>query len=366
MDDRALVAPQLGRSPRAFLRVAVRCPFGLPAVTEQRAVRRRPSAVPDDVLRHVSAPGGGGRAARGRRWRRALEPRRCARTRGLAASLARATEEQRRVRRELAGDDARLGRRSVARTRHRRLAHAEPTSSACTPTSPSRSHVPATSSGTRSSGSSASPGRPSAAARRRSPRRRSSLSARARRRRERQAGVGARVPRLRGARSRPRARGALALAAEGGDDRAAAGGSAAVVHAPRARRPLRDRRHLGAPACSPSKARRTGRGRSTLVEGAAFHLYSRGAVDYAAVSMPRALRLAASRAPGQPRGCARCAWCSSSLGVVLAFLLGIAFSRALDERPKSSGVVTRVRTLTPLPQGAPGTTVTVTVTTTSP
>ena len=53
-------------------------------------------------------------------------------------------------------------------------------------------------------------------------------------------------------------------------------------------------------------------------------------------------------------------------GVVLAFLLGVAFSRALDERPKSSGVVTCVRTLTPLPQGGAGTTVTVTVTTTSP
>jgi uncharacterized protein len=33
--DRAVVERQLGRQPRAFRRVAVRCPFGLPAVTEQ-------------------------------------------------------------------------------------------------------------------------------------------------------------------------------------------------------------------------------------------------------------------------------------------------------------------------------------------
>jgi len=49
---------------------------------------------------------------------------------------------------------------------------------------------------------------------------------------------------------------------------------------------------------------------------------------------------------------------------VLAFLLGIAFARTLDERPKPGDVVTtNVRTLTPLPQEAPGETVTVTVTT---
>lgn len=33
--DRATVARQIGREPRAFRRVAVRCPFGRPAVTEQ-------------------------------------------------------------------------------------------------------------------------------------------------------------------------------------------------------------------------------------------------------------------------------------------------------------------------------------------
>lgn len=35
MDDEALVARQLGRPPRAFRRVVVRCPYGRPAVTEQ-------------------------------------------------------------------------------------------------------------------------------------------------------------------------------------------------------------------------------------------------------------------------------------------------------------------------------------------
>ena len=35
MTDREVVARQIGRTPRAFRAVAVRCPFGRPAVTEQ-------------------------------------------------------------------------------------------------------------------------------------------------------------------------------------------------------------------------------------------------------------------------------------------------------------------------------------------
>ncbi len=54
------------------------------------------------------------------------------------------------------------------------------------------------------------------------------------------------------------------------------------------------------------------------------------------------------------------------VGLALAFLFGIAFARTLDDRPGSSGTETIVRTLTPLPQGAPGRTVTVTVTATRP
>jgi hypothetical protein len=48
--------------------------------------------------------------------------------------------------------------------------------------------------------------------------------------------------------------------------------------------------------------------------------------------------------------------------LVLAFLLGIAVSQTLDERPEPGGVVTDVRTLDPLPQQPPARTVTVTVT----
>lgn len=50
------------------------------------------------------------------------------------------------------------------------------------------------------------------------------------------------------------------------------------------------------------------------------------------------------------------------LALVLAFLLGVAFARTLDERPEPGGVVTTERTLTPLPQQPPARTVTVTVT----
>ena len=50
------------------------------------------------------------------------------------------------------------------------------------------------------------------------------------------------------------------------------------------------------------------------------------------------------------------------VGLALAFLVGIAFARTLDERPKSSGTETIVRTLEPIVQEAPVRTVTVTVT----
>jgi hypothetical protein len=46
MDERAVVERQLGRAPRAFRRVAVRCPFGLPAVTEQAAYDERGDPFP--------------------------------------------------------------------------------------------------------------------------------------------------------------------------------------------------------------------------------------------------------------------------------------------------------------------------------
>ena len=51
-----------------------------------------------------------------------------------------------------------------------------------------------------------------------------------------------------------------------------------------------------------------------------------------------------------------------ALLMLVAFFLGIAVARTLDERPKPGGIVTDVRTLTPLPQQPPARTVTVTVT----
>jgi len=100
-DDRAVVARQLGREPRAFRRVAVRCPFGRPAVTEQAPYDRDGEPFPTTyylTCRHLVAAISRLEAGSGvGRWTEAV-----ARDAGLAASLARADEEQRRIRRELA------------------------------------------------------------------------------------------------------------------------------------------------------------------------------------------------------------------------------------------------------------------------
>ncbi len=48
--------------------------------------------------------------------------------------------------------------------------------------------------------------------------------------------------------------------------------------------------------------------------------------------------------------------------LTLAFLLGVAVARTIDEQVEPGGVVTNVRTLEPLPQEPPARTVTVTVT----
>jgi uncharacterized protein len=103
MDDEAIVARQLGRPPRAFRRVVARCPFGRPAVTEQEPYDRDGEPFPTTyyvtcpqlvaALARIEAAGGV------ERWSRAAED-----DPELAASLVHATEEQRRVRRELAGD----------------------------------------------------------------------------------------------------------------------------------------------------------------------------------------------------------------------------------------------------------------------
>jgi uncharacterized protein len=107
MDDRALVERQLGRPPRAFRRVAARCPFGAPAVTEQRPYDDEGHPFPTTyylTCRHLVAAIARLEAAGGvERWSAEV-----AHDPGLAASLERATELQRRIRRELAG--GRVGR----------------------------------------------------------------------------------------------------------------------------------------------------------------------------------------------------------------------------------------------------------------
>lgn len=100
MDDRAVVAAQIGREPRAFRRVVVRCPFGYPAVTEQAPFDDAGEPFPTMywlTCRHLVAAVSRVEAAGGvERWSEA------ARTdRDLAASLARANDEQRRLRPEL-------------------------------------------------------------------------------------------------------------------------------------------------------------------------------------------------------------------------------------------------------------------------
>jgi uncharacterized protein len=101
MDDRALVERQLGRPPRAFRRVAARCPFGRPAVTEQHPYDDAGDPFPTTyyltcsylvaAIARLEAAGGV------ERWSAEVE-----RDPELAADLERATEEQRRIRRELA------------------------------------------------------------------------------------------------------------------------------------------------------------------------------------------------------------------------------------------------------------------------
>lgn len=102
MDDEALVARQLGRSPRAFRRVAVRCPYGKPAVTEQwpRDESGRPFPTTFYVTcRFLAAAIARLEAAGGvERWTRraAAEPE-------LAASLERANAEQQQLRPDVPG-----------------------------------------------------------------------------------------------------------------------------------------------------------------------------------------------------------------------------------------------------------------------
>jgi hypothetical protein len=101
MDDRDVVERQLGRPPRALRRVAVRCPYGRPAVTEQAPFDARGEPFPTTY--YLTCPQLVAKIARleaagaVERWslRVQAEPE-------LARSLARADAEQRELRRELA------------------------------------------------------------------------------------------------------------------------------------------------------------------------------------------------------------------------------------------------------------------------
>ncbi len=99
--DRAVVARQIGREPRAFRRVAVRCPYGRPAVTEQSPYDLEGEPFPTTyyvtcrwlvaAISRLEAAGGV------ERWTAAA-----AADPVLTDSLAAAHEDSRRIRRELA------------------------------------------------------------------------------------------------------------------------------------------------------------------------------------------------------------------------------------------------------------------------
>jgi uncharacterized protein len=100
--DKEVVERQLGRPPRAFRRVVLRCPWGRPAVTEQFAFDENGEPFPTTyyvtcpylvaALSRLEAAGGV------ERWTRAVQD-----DPELAASLAAANDEQRALRPELPG-----------------------------------------------------------------------------------------------------------------------------------------------------------------------------------------------------------------------------------------------------------------------
>ena len=100
VNDRAVVERQLGRPPRAFRRVTVRCPFGRPAVTEQAPRDENGDPFPTTfwltcpqlvaAVSRLEAAGGV------ERW-----TRRAGEERALEATLRAANAEQRRLRPEL-------------------------------------------------------------------------------------------------------------------------------------------------------------------------------------------------------------------------------------------------------------------------
>jgi uncharacterized protein len=111
--DRAVVARQIGREPRAFRRVVVRCPFGRPAVTEQSPYDTDGEPFPTTyyvTCRHLVTAISRLEAAGGvERWSAAVQA-----DEELAESRARADDEQRAIRRDLAaGETGRDGGASL-------------------------------------------------------------------------------------------------------------------------------------------------------------------------------------------------------------------------------------------------------------
>jgi hypothetical protein len=102
VDDKQIVARQIGRAPRAFRAVAVRCPFGRPAVVEQEPFDENGDPFPTQfwltcpflvaAVSRLEAAGGV------ERWTRAAteDPELC-------RSLEGAQAEQKRLRPELPG-----------------------------------------------------------------------------------------------------------------------------------------------------------------------------------------------------------------------------------------------------------------------
>jgi hypothetical protein len=103
--DEEIVGRQVGRRPRAFRRVAVRCPFGKPAVTEQAPFDEDGRPFPTQfyvTCPHLVAAISRLEAAGGvERWSAAARD-----DETLAASLAHAQAEQRALRPEI---DAGIG-----------------------------------------------------------------------------------------------------------------------------------------------------------------------------------------------------------------------------------------------------------------
>ena len=123
MSDREIVERQLGRPPRAFRRVTVRCPFGRPAVTEQAPFDVDGTPFPTQfwlTCSHLATQLARLEAAGGvERWSAAAvaDP-------DLRTSLARAHGDQRKLRPELPGGIGGAGRTGSVKCLHAHAAFA--------------------------------------------------------------------------------------------------------------------------------------------------------------------------------------------------------------------------------------------------